>query len=89
MNFEQYLSAELVALIPLLNGIGFFLKNKTKLNNKWIPLILAAFGIVFSLAYSASTVEMNGPSMLTATVQGILLAASAVYANQLYKQFKE
>ena len=38
-----------VALVPVLNAIGFFLKHRTRLPNEYIPFLLFAFASVSSV----------------------------------------
>lgn len=91
MDYTNYINAELMILIPVLNAIGYWLKNKTKLKDKYIPLILGAVGIVLSIGYSFGGCGGDSPivCLTTAAVQGVLIAASSVYANQIYKQTKK
>lgn len=91
MNFNNYVSPELSILIPVLYAIGAFLKKGTA--KDWrIPFILGAVGIVLAFSYLISktyptnTAEFFGIIFASCT-QGILAAASSVYANNLYKQF--
>lgn len=87
MDFTAYISPELIGLVPILNAVGWFIKNKTQVKNKWIPLILGILSILASFAYTlkeAFTVQ----SVCTAIIQGLMLAGASVYANQLYKQLK-
>ncbi|PKM60997.1 MAG: hypothetical protein CVU97_07480 [Firmicutes bacterium HGW-Firmicutes-21] len=93
MDFNMYMSSELTVLIPVLYAIGAFIK-KSSIKNWKIPFILGAFGIGLSLfylvskSYPSSIEEVFGLIFATIT-QGILAAASSVYANNLYKQFKD
>lgn len=93
MEFQQYIRTELLILIPVLYLIGLALK-KSPLPDKWIPLVL---GLV-SVALCAAWVLSTGPTgdaasffaaLFTAVTQGVLLAGTGVYANQLYKQAKK
>lgn len=91
MDLSNYLSAELSILIPVLYAIGIFIKNSTIKDWK-IPFILGAAGIVLSFAYLAAMQwPENGAQWLglifSSITQGILAAASSVYANNLYKQY--
>ncbi len=91
MDLSNYLSAELSILIPVLYVIGIFIKNSTIKDWK-IPFILGAAGIVLCFAYLASKQwPANGTQwfelVFSSITQGILAAASSVYANNLYKQF--
>lgn len=86
MDFTKYIQAELLTLIPLLNIVGYYIKNKTKLDSKYIPLILGLTGVIFATVY---TVGLNGfgfSGIMTGIVQGLLVAAASVYGHQIYKQ---
>lgn len=91
MDFNNYLSAELSILIPVLYAIGIFIKSSSIKDWK-IPFILGVAGILLSFAYLASKEwPANGTQWLglvfSSITQGILSAASSVYANNLYKQY--
>ena len=47
MNFQEYIDAKLLILIPVLYLIGYLVK-KSNIADKWIPLILGAAGVVLS-----------------------------------------
>ena len=51
------------------------------INDKYIPLILMAFSIAFSIAILGLNVD--------SVIQGILIAGTAVLSNQLVKQSKK
>lgn len=90
MDWQNYIKAEFLIFIPVLVAIGAAVKNFTKIDNKWIPIILGILGIglvtVYQLAFG--TVEGgNGWALaLTSVVQGVIVAAAAVYGNQIVKQ---
>lgn len=93
MEFQEYIKAELLVLIPVLYSIGAALK-KSEVNDKYIPFILGAIGVLASGVYILSTTPINGTqatttAIFTAFTQGVLCASASVYANQLYKQSKE
>ncbi|MBE6803551.1 MAG: holin [Ruminococcaceae bacterium] len=76
----EYVVENALVLVPVLNIIGMIVKNTEKINNKYIPLILLFFGIV-------GTVAILGLSPHS-VVQGVLVAGTAVYGNQVAKQLK-
>ena len=86
MDFTQYIQPELLTLIPILNIIGYWIKNKTKINNKYIPVVLGLTGVLFAVIYTAGINGFTLSAIATGVVQGLLVAASALYANQIYKQ---
>lgn len=85
-NFIQYINAELLILIPVLYAIGAGLKKIEKIKDEFIPLILGVAGAVLSFIYIHS---LTPTGIFTAITQGVLCAAAAVYANQIYKQGKK
>lgn len=88
-DFSNYLKPELAILVPVLFAIGRFLKW-TKLNDRYIPLILGAVGIVLAILYLIVLEnKFNLDVLLTGFVQGILYASTSVYIHQNYKQLKE
>lgn len=93
MNYQDYIKAELLILIPVLYFIGIGLK-KSKMPDKWIPALLGAFAVVLSAVWVISTTKISGiqdmaAAVFTAVTQGILAAGASVYANQLYIQTKK
>ncbi|HAN21977.1 MAG: hypothetical protein A2Y15_05625 [Clostridiales bacterium GWF2_36_10] len=93
MNYSEYMSPELSILIPVLYAIGAFIK-KSSTKNWLIPFILGGVGILLVFAYLISkdyptcVSEFFGLIFASCT-QGIIAAASSVYANNLYKQFTQ
>lgn len=85
-NFTQYINAELLVLIPVLYAIGYGLKKIPKVKDEFIPLILGAAGALLAMLYIHT---FTAAAIFTALTQGILCAAAAVYANQIYKQTKK
>ncbi len=77
----EYIVENALVLVPVLNIIGMIIKNIEKINDKYIPLILLLFGIV-------GTVAILGLSPYS-VVQGVLVTGTAVYGNQVVKQFKK
>jgi 1,4-dihydroxy-2-naphthoate octaprenyltransferase len=91
MDLSNYVSAELSILVPVLYAIGIFIKNSSIKDWK-IPFILGAMGIVLTFAYLVSKQwPADGGEwfglIFSSITQGILEAASSVYANNLYKQY--
>lgn len=77
----EYITENALLLVPLLNVIGAIIKEIEKIPNKYIPLILLGFGILGAVAILGLSPE--------SVVQGILVTGTAVYGNQLVKQFKK
>ena len=90
MNFEDFIKPELLGLIPVLYLIGVAIK-RSNLNDRWIPIVLGAAGVVLAGLYIFATTDMSGGkdavmAVFVALTQGILTAGASVYANQIYKQ---
>ena len=77
----NYVKPELVILAVALYMIGLGLKKTEFIKDKYIPCILLAIGIVFSIALIGLNVN--------AVIQGILVSGAAVLGNQLIKQYKK
>ena len=78
---QKFLIEEALILIPVLYIIGTFLKGLDIINDKYIPLILMAFSIAFSIAILGLNVD--------SIIQGILITGATVLSNQLIKQSKK
>ena len=81
MEFLNYIVDNALILIPVLYVIGMFLKALEFIKDKYIPCILLAIGIAFSIALIGLNVN--------AVIQGILVTGVTVLGNQLIKQSKK
>ena len=93
MNYQDYIKTELLILVPVLYFLGIGLK-KSKMPDKWIPLILGISAVVMSAIWVIATADISGvqeaaSAIFTAVTQGVLVAGASVYANQLYIQAKK
>ena len=93
MEYQEYIKSELLILIPVLYIIGIGCK-KSNLADKWIPLLLGGISVVLSAVWVISTSDISGikewlSAVFTSVTQGILIAVTSVYANQLYLQAKK
>lgn len=93
MNYQDYIKTELIILIPVLYFLGIGLK-KSKLPDKWIPVTLGVSAVLLSAIWVIATTDITGIketayAAFTAVTQGVLLAGTSVYANQLYIQAKK
>ena len=79
MNAWEFILENRIILIPALIVLGWAVKEIKAIPNKFIPLILLFFGIIFS-----AWIEMA--FTLQAVIQGILVAGTAVMGNQIPKQ---
>ena len=89
-QITNYIQPELLILIPVLYFIGLGVKN-TNIQDKFIPIILGAVGIVLAGVYVLSVNVLGSwqsvlTALFTAITQGVLCAGASVYANQVYKQ---
>ncbi len=87
----EYITPELLILIPVLCMIGIAFKKASWMDDKHIPVALGVVGIVLAAIYVCSTSSFTSfqevlHGLFTAVVQGVLCAAGAVYANQIKKQ---
>lgn len=90
MNYQDFISPELLVLIPVLYLVGAGLKQSA-VSDKWIPLILGGISIALCALYVFATADLDGVrsaaiAAFTAITQGILTAGASVYANQVVKQ---
>lgn len=79
MDIFEFILENRIILIPALIVLGWAVKEIRTIPDKFIPLILLFFGIVFSI-----WIEMA--FTLQAVIQGILVAGTAVLGNQIPKQ---
>lgn len=86
--FDEYIKPELLILIPVLNIVGKIIKQ-SKINNKYIPLILGIIGIILSSTIIISESEFTVQNLVAGIIQGILIAGTSVYADQIVKQVKK
>ena len=92
-NYQDYIKTELLILVPVLYFIGIGLK-KSKMPDKWIPFTLGLSAVVLSTIWVIATTEILGlqdvaSAIFTAVTQGVLVAGTSVYVNQLYVQAKK
>lgn len=78
-QFIEFIINEAIIMVPALWVIGAIIKHTDFISDKWIPLIL--LGI--SLALSPLVIGGYSPANF---VQAILVAGTAVFGHQLYKQ---
>ena len=88
MEFKDFIKPELLILIPVLNIIGIAIK-KSKIQNKYIPMILGGISIILSAIWIVAQCDFVGLksaiiAIFTALSQGILIAGTSVYIHQVY-----
>ena len=81
MEVLTYIHENRLILIPVLIILGWIIKRLRFIADKFIPLILLGFGILFSLLLERSF-------SVQAILQGILITGAAVLGNQIPKQLK-
>lgn len=90
MEYQEYIKSELLILVPVLYIIGLGLK-KSRLKDKWIPVVLGITSIALSAIWVIATSQITNAqevaaALFTSVTQGILAAGASVYVNQLYVQ---
>lgn len=86
MNYEDYIKPELLILIPVCYILGTFIKQTEKIKDKYIPALLGIFAVILTAIYVAAMEGFSLMGLFTSITQGILIAGTAVYVNQLIKQ---
>lgn len=89
MTFEEYITPELMVLIPVLYLIGASLKRYQSFADKHIPIVLGAIGIIIAMIYEFSVMGISLDAVYASIIQGILCAGASVYVNQTVKQIKK
>ena len=85
----EYITPELLILVPVLYVIGVMIKDIDIIKNKYIPLILTGISLVLTSLYVLGMGGISAVNIFTSIVQAILCVACAVYADQLKKQFRK
>lgn len=85
-EIKNFISPELMILVPVLYFIGMGVKKSTLVPDKFIPIVLGACGVILSCLYVLGTSGFSIVGLFTAITQGILVAGGSVYVNQLIKQ---
>ena len=81
MELLKYTVENCLILIPVLNVIGQIIRGIERIDNRFIPLILLAFGVAGSIGILGFNAD--------AVIQGVLVTGTAVYGNQLVKQLNK
>lgn len=89
MNWSQFITPSLLVLVAFVYAVGLFLKRLPAFRSNWaLPLILWGVGIAASLL--VMVIQLKEPfaavTILDGFIQGTIVAAAAVFGNQLYKQ---
>ena len=85
----EFVRPELLILGVVLYALGMFLKLLPAFREEWaIPFILLGVSVALCPVYMLVILHLApvGEVILSGVIQGILLAAICVFANQLIKQ---
>lgn len=90
---REYISPELLVLVPVMYFIGIAIK-KSNIKDNLIPLLLGIVSILLTGLYLFATMNYSDAKevmlvIFSTLTQGVIIAALSVYFNQLYKQFKK
>ncbi|HBG7380953.1 TPA: phage holin family protein [Clostridioides difficile] len=80
-NLISFIPEQLLILVAALSIIGKGCKKYKQLDNKYIPVVLLALGIGFSVWM----LGLNADAVL----QGVICWGISIGINQTYKQLKE
>ena len=83
VNFLEYIAKPVLIIVPVLIILGAMIKRTEGIPDKFIPLILLAFGVAFCVSIIGWD---NYQTIIMGVVQGILVAGVAVFGNQAWKQ---
>lgn len=86
MDYQDYIKPELLVLIPVCMLLGAFIKETDKIKDKYIPMILGLFAVILAAICVTAMEGFSLMGIFTSITQGILVAGTAVYVHQLYKQ---
>lgn len=89
MDYIAYIKPELLVLVIALYALGMVIKASEKVKDKYIPGVITFAGIVLCSLYIGAMEGFTLLGIYSGIVQGILVAAAAVYTNQLIKQSKK
>ncbi len=82
MDFlTDYIVDQALIVIPVLLILGKMIKETDVIKDKYIPVSLLGFGVAFATMLMGFNVD--------ALIQGVLVAGTAVFGHELYKQSKE
>lgn len=85
----QFIRPELLIVVVVLWALGFFLKKMPWFKQEWmIPFILLVVGILLTIVYLAIVLGegFTSVALIVGIMQGIMIAALAVFGNELVKQ---
>ena len=89
MNLQEFINPKLLILVAMLWALGYILKKHPRFKADWlIPFILVIVGVIVTVIYTIFVVEgqFTAAIVVTAIVQGVLIAGLAVLINEGAKQ---
>lgn len=89
-NILTFIRPELFILVIFLYCIGLFLKLWKCFSKEWmIPYILLGVSFLSTLCYVTvyEGETISGQLIVAVAIQSVLIAATAVFGNELIKQF--
>ncbi|MTI56172.1 phage holin family protein [Geosporobacter ferrireducens] len=89
MDFSTFIFDQALILIPALYVLGMILKEWNQIKDNWIPAILLISGVAGALAMMGINGESTPEQITQAAVQGVLVTGTAVYTNQLIRQYQK
>ncbi len=84
----RFIRPELVILVVCIYCIGLFLKKVPGVKDWLIPLILLGCSLVLTVLYVDFVIGegFTPASVVTSIIQGVIVAALAVFSNEIIKQ---
>ena len=89
MDIASFVDPANMILIVFVWCLGLFFKRAPWFDDEWkIPFILLVISIIFSVLKVSFTPDMvlNGELIVMAIIQGVIIAALAVFGNETLKQ---
>ncbi len=88
----SFIKPELFILIIFLYCLGLFLKKVPAFTAEWlIPIILLGVSLFITVIYMGIVIEgkFTAVVIVTAIVQSVIIAAVAVFGNEIIKQLTQ
>ncbi len=85
----NFVRPELLILVIFVWCLGLFLKKTPAFKQEWIiPMILLVVSIIITVLYIAFVIGdgLTAASVISAVIQGVIIAALAVFGNEILKQ---
>lgn len=86
----QFVRPELLILVVFIWSLGLFFKKAPWFTDEWkIPFILLGVSVLFAILYIAIVIGegVTGPVIISAIIQGVIIACIAVFGNEAIKQY--